>query len=107
MKTLAPATQAPHTVMMVNTYNNEGDIMNTITVTNTTHMFHVEHILVPDSEEQQHGQDRAANEGHVPGDDGGEGGDEDVHVVGGWLVSSGQAGGQLVLKLIEMPAGVK
>ena len=97
MKTLSPATHASHTVMMVNTYNNEMVIMDTATFINTTHMFHVEHILVPDSEEEQHGQDRAADEGHVPGDDGGEGGDEDVHVAGGWLVSSGQVGGQIVL----------
>ena len=101
MKTLAPATHAPHTVMMVNTCKQT--IKKSTFIISFTHMFHIEHILVPDSEEQQNGEDRATNEGDVPGEDSGEGRDEDIHVVGGGLVSSSQTGRQLVFQFIEMP----
>ena len=66
-------------------------------------MFHVEDVLVPHGEENQHGQDGAADEGDGLGDDGGHGGDEDVHVVSCWSVSSGQSSQQLMFKLIKMP----
>ena len=39
-------------------------------------MFHVEDVLVPDGEKEEDGQDGAADEGNVPGDDSGEGGDD-------------------------------
>ena len=54
-------------------------------------MFHVEDVLVPDSEDEEDGEDGAADEGHVPGEDGGQGRHEDVHVVGGGLVGAGQS----------------
>ena len=66
-------------------------------------MFHVEDVLVPHGEENQHGQDGAADEGDGLGDDGGHGGDEDVHVVSRRSVGSGQSCQKLVFKLIKMP----
>ena len=65
-------------------------------------MLHVENVLVPDGEDDEDREDGAADEGDVPGEDGGEGGHEDVHVVGGGLVGSRQTDHQLVVKLIEM-----
>ena len=65
-------------------------------------MFHVEDILVPHGEENQHGQYGAANEGDGLGDDCSHGGDKDVHVVSRRSVSSGQSRQQLVFKLIKM-----
>ena len=65
-------------------------------------MFHVEDVLVPDSEDEEDGEDGAADEGHVPGEDGGQGRHEDVHVVGGGLVGAGQSHHQLVLQLVEV-----
>ena len=65
-------------------------------------MLHVEDVLVPDGEDDEDREDGAADEGDVPGEDGGQGGDEDVHVVGGGLVGSRQTDHQLVVKLIEM-----
>ena len=67
-----------------------------------TYMLHVEDILVPHSEEDQHGQDGAADEGDGLGDDRGHGGHEDVHVVSRWSVSSRQSRQQLVFKLVKM-----
>ena len=68
-----------------------------------TYMFHVEDVLIPDSEEDQHGQDGAADEGDGLGDDCGHGRYEDVHVVGRRSVGSRQSRQQLVFKLIKMP----
>ena len=65
-------------------------------------MFHVQDVLVPDCEEEQDGQDGATDEGNVPGDDSGEGGDEYVHIIGGGAVCPGQSGCQFVLQLIKM-----
>ena len=65
-------------------------------------MLHVEDVLIPHGEHDQHGQDGAADEGDGLGDDCGHGGDEDVHVVSRWSVSSGQSGSQLVFQLIKM-----
>ena len=67
-----------------------------------TYMLDVDDILVPDGEGEDDGEDGAADEGHVPGDDGGQRRHEDVHVVGGGLVGSRQTDHQLVVKLIEM-----
>ena len=67
-----------------------------------TYMFHVEDVLIPDSEEDQHGQDGAADEGDGLGDDCGHGRHEDVHVVGRGSVGSRQSRQQLVFKLIKM-----
>ena len=67
-----------------------------------TYMFHVEDVLVPHGEENQDGQDGAADEGDGLGDDCGHGGHEDVHVVSRWSVCSGQPGSQLVFKLVKM-----
>ena len=65
-------------------------------------MLDVDDILVPDGEGEDDGEDGAADEGHVPGDDGGQRRHEDVHVVGGGLVGSRQTDHQLVVKLIKM-----
>ena len=67
-----------------------------------THMLDVDDILVPDGEGEDDGEDGAADEGDVPGDDGGQRRHEDVHVVGGGLVGAGQPHQQLVLQLVEV-----
>ena len=67
-----------------------------------TYMLDVDDILVPDGEGEDDGEDGAADEGHVPGDDGGQRRHEDVHVVGGGLVGAGQPHQQLVLQLVEV-----
>ena len=53
-----------------------------------TYMFHIEHIFIPNSEEEQNGQYRATNEGNVSSNDRGERRDKDVHVIGCRLVGS-------------------
>ena len=68
----------------------------------STYMLHVEDVLVPDSEENQHCEDGAADEGDGLGDDCGHGRHEDVHVVGRGSVGSRQSRQQLVFKLIKM-----
>ena len=65
-------------------------------------MFHVEDVLVPDGEDDEDREDGAADEGDVAGEDRGQGRHEDVHVVGGGLVRSGQPDHQLVVQLVEM-----
>ena len=70
-------------------------------------MLDVEDVLVPDCEDEEHGKDGAADEGHVPGEDGGQGRHEDVHVVGGGLVGAGQSHHQLVFEFVKMSAMVR
>ena len=70
------------------------------------HVLDVEDVLVPDCEDEEHGKDGAADEGHVPRQDSGQRGHEDVHVVGGGLVGAGQPHQQLVLQLVEVSAEI-
>ena len=92
MKTLAPAKRAPQTVMTVNIYKHMICVNSSYTVLHIfTHVLHVKDVFVPDGEDEENGKDGAADEGHVPRQDGGQRGHEDVHVVGGGLVSAGQS----------------
>ncbi len=92
MKTLAPAKRAPQTVMTVSIYRRMICANSSYAVLHIfTHVLHVEDVFVPDGEDEENGQDGAADEGHVPRQDGGQRGHEDVHVVGGGLVGAGQS----------------
>ena len=69
-------------------------------------MLNIDDILVPNGEGEDDREDGAADEGDVPGDDGGQRRNEDVHVVGGGLVGAGQPHQQLVLQLVEVSAEI-
>ena len=65
-------------------------------------MFDLHNIFVPNSEEEENSENGAAHEGDIPCDDREERRDENVHVVAGRLVGTGEAGVQLVLQLVEV-----
>ena len=106
MKTLAPAKRAPQTVMTVSIYRNKFVTTQGIIANLFAHVLDVEDVLVPDCEDEEHGKDGAADEGHVPRQDSGQRGHEDVHVVGGGLIGAGQSHHQLVFEFVKMSAMV-
>lgn len=65
-------------------------------------MLYGQHVFVVDGEGNEHSQDGASEEGAILGQQRQQRGQEAVHVLGGGLIASAEAGLQLVLQLVEV-----